>query len=253
LVAWQEEFEGRKRWLADRGIAYLLVLVPDKHMVYPEHLPWNVRRAAESTRARQLVEHLRTHSELPVLDLLPPLRAAKSEERLYNWTGTHWNEYGAWVAHREIAQQLGAAPASIDEFVVERRQERARRFLQLLRIRGDLSEEYIALRPRSPRQARQESGGARSENWRRRIPLSSIVMETGNAALPSAVVFHDSFVTVALEPFLSELFERVHYRWTYDFDPQLVESERPDIVIEERVGRSFLITEPSTADPAVLR
>ena len=67
---------------------------------------------------------------------------------------------------------------------------------------------------------------------------------TGKAELPRLLVFHDSFVANALEPFLSEHFERAYYRWSYKFDKRLVEAERPDIVIEERVGRAFLVTEP---------
>ena len=54
--------------------------------------------------------------------------------------------------------------------------------------------------------------------------------------LPRAVVFRDSFSN-ALIPFLSENFERTLYVWDPDLLPEFVESERPDVVIQQIAER----------------
>ena len=207
-------------------------------MVYPEYLPWNVRLVRETTRARQVAAQLEAHSNVPVVDLLPALLKAKPEERLYDRTGTHWNDYGAYVAYREILAGLGLPSLPLEAFSIERRVGPARPFLNLLEIRDLLSEEYIRFVPNTSRIARQADGPPDGKRWLRGMPPSEIVKVTGDPALPRALVFHDSFTTINLELFLSEHFERVYYRWCYHFDRKLVESERPNIVIEERSGCS---------------
>lgn len=55
-------------------------------------------------------------------------------------------------------------------------------------------------------------------------------------SLPTAVVFHDSFMP-ALLPYLSQHFRRVRYVWCHYLQP-VVDAERPDIVIHENVSRN---------------
>ena len=57
----------------------------------------------------------------------------------------------------------------------------------------------------------------------------------------SAVVFRDSFAS-GMYPYLSETFARVAYYWAYptsDDFYKIIELEKPDVVIEERVERMF--------------
>ena len=63
-------------------------------------------------------------------------------------------------------------------------------------------------------------------------------------SLPRAVIFRDSFVS-RLVPFLSEHFSRAVYLWQNDFDANAVEQERPDVVIQEIVGRHLYGFTPS--------
>ena len=95
-----------------------------------------------------------------------------------------------------------------------------------------LREADLALVPRRPRRARVvEPAGARPTDQ-----IGRLVTETGDASLPRAVIFRDSFVS-PLVPFLSEHFSRAVYLWQNDFDANAVLTERPDVVIQEIVGR----------------
>ena len=74
----------------------------------------------------------------------------------------------------------------------------------------------------------------------RQLPFA---LGTGDASLPSAVMFRDSFAN-ALIPFLSESFERIVYVWHPDVNAHVVELERADVVIQE-VAERFLGRLPS--------
>jgi alginate O-acetyltransferase complex protein AlgJ len=71
-----------------------------------------------------------------------------------------------------------------------------------------------------------------------------VVTEHPDKRLPRAVVFRDSFAS-ALIPFLSEHFSRAVYLWQNDFDPDVIEQEHPDVVIQEIVSRHLYVFTPS--------
>src|SRR5690606_33872186 len=83
LEAWRQTLQDTYDWLTARGIAYLFVVPPDKHQVYPEEMPDSIRRNGHS-RIDQLVHHLAAHTTVPVLDLRPALHEAKMQERVYH-------------------------------------------------------------------------------------------------------------------------------------------------------------------------
>jgi hypothetical protein len=62
------------------------------------------------------------------------------------------------------------------------------------------------------------------------------------------LMFHDSF-GVALMPFLSETFTQTTFLWTKDFRYDIIEQEKPDIVIQERM-ESYLsdFIQPNTPE-----
>lgn len=91
--------------LARRGIPFIVAIAPDKHSIYPEYLPSHLSQAG-TTPADQLVAHDRS-GEL-FLDLRPPLRDAKLRTPLvlYCKNDSHWNQFGAYLAYREITRRI---------------------------------------------------------------------------------------------------------------------------------------------------
>ena len=72
--------------------------------------------------------------------------------------------------------------------------------------------------------------------------LQPVAHGVEGSGYPRAVMFRDSFAN-ALIPYLSEHFERILYVWDRDVDLALVDIEKPDVVIQEIVGR-FLSRRP---------
>lgn len=232
LEAWRLTLQHTQDWLHERGISYLFVIAPDKHVIYPELFPASVHRLHDQSRMDQLVAYLRANSTVNVLDLRPALLNARAHERVYHRTDTHWNDRGAFAGYQEIADRLGLHPLPRADFEAEDVKTEGRDLAGMLGLTDVLSEDDLRLAPRRARRAQivePAHPNAFYEDAR-------IVTEQTDRSLPRAVVFRDSFAS-ALIPFLSEHFSRAVYLWQNDFDPEVVEQEHPAMVIQEWVGR----------------
>jgi alginate O-acetyltransferase complex protein AlgJ len=249
LELWRHTLQDISDWLGAQGIAYLFVIAPDKHVIYPEYMPDTIRRAPIS-RIDQLVSHLRQHSTVRVLDLRPALFAAKPGERLYHRTDTHWNDRGAFVGYQSIVDALAEEFPSLRSASRSAFEPRVMRSAGLdlagmLGLTDVLGEEDLMLVPRRPATARI----LEPQHPNHRLIHARIVTEAPNRG-PRAVVFMDSFGP-GLVPFLSEDFSRVVYLWQNNVDLQVVQQEAPEVVIQEWVGRALSTHEPYNPVPGV--
>ncbi len=243
LERYQKILEGRRDWLAERGIPYLFVILPNKDTIYPEFMPPAYTKVRPKSRADQLIDHMKAHSTVTILDVREDLRRAKERDVLYDLTDTHWNARGAFIAYEQIVEALSAwfpemhsLPRS--EFRDVEIPLPGGDLARMLGLPAQMPESRLGLAPLQARQARQTDEvfplPAGFEPYR-----ITTAMECDNTELPRAVMFRDSF-SQHLIPFLSEHFERIFYFWDYDFDRSLVLRERADVVIQEMVERSLM-------------
>ena len=238
LEVWRQTLQDIQDWLAARGIAYVFVIAPDKHAIYPEMMPPSIRQLRRESHTDELVRYLRERSTVNVLDLRPALLEAKHGERIYQRTDTHWNDRGAHVAYQQIVAALGPAipTAALPRAAFN---DVARRVPGLdlgamMGLEHLIVEEDLALTPRQPRRARV----VEPERPNPHGIEARLATEIDDPRLPRAVIFRDSFAS-SLIPFLSEHFSRALYLWEYDLDPEVIAQERPTVVIQEFVGRRF--------------
>ena len=255
LSRWTTTLQHTQDWLEARGIAYLFVVAPDKHAIYPEFLPDGLHRRPGPSRADQLVAHLRAHSTVPVLDLRPALLDAKRDARIYHRTDSHWNDLGAFVASQQILGRLHAltggrlpalAPPSASAF--DRRDARApgKDLARMLGLERWLSEDDPRLRARDAHARVVDAPTQHPDGDDPGYDRGRFATAVARPDLPRAVVYRDSFGS-ALVPFLSEHFSRALYLWEYDVDPRTVEQERPQVVIHEWASRRFTTRLPYDA------
>jgi len=243
LERYQKILEARRDWLAERGIPYLFVILPNKDTVYPEFMPPAYTKVRPRSRCDQLVEHMKAHSTVRIVDVREDLRRAKEREVLFDLTDTHWNARGAFIAYGRIVEALSAwfpemHPLPRSEFRDVETMLPGGDLARMLGMPDQMPESRLGLAPLQPWHARQTDEV---------FPLPAgfapyrvtIAMERAQAKLPRAVMFHDSF-SQHLVPFLSEHFQRIFYFWDYDFDRALVLRERPQVVIQEMVERSLM-------------
>lgn len=237
LAQWQRVLEARRDWLSKRGIRYLFVIAPEKHTIYPEYVPDAFRRMQEVSRLDQLVRYMREHSDVEILDLRRALMEAKARERLYHRTDSHWNDYGAFAGYQAIAAELAKSSAQIQpltesDFELVREQSREMDLAAQLGLDDVLTEENLRLRPRLA-----------SLEFRLNPDIKYLVSDGKETQLPRLVMFRDSYSNYLI-PFLDHHFSRAVYVWSYGFDPNLIEIERPHFVIQEVVERYLLNAPP---------
>jgi hypothetical protein len=236
------ELERRRAFLASKGIAYLVVVAPDKYSVYPEFLPSWVQKLSAQTALDRISEEMQRHPDLHFIDLRSALIAAKSSEQLYFKTDSHWNYAGARVAYRvlmtEVARLLPgvevAAPPATE--YVPGKDRYSGDLSTMLGLPGRFSEDDVA-----PLGKVLAASGARCPQRVAGIDTPGFETYGYRCERPpqrTALVYRDS-MAISLIPMLSENFARVTYVSSRKLDRALVDRLHPDIVIEELVERSL--------------
>jgi alginate O-acetyltransferase complex protein AlgJ len=257
VANWRAAVVGARDWLRRRGIAYVFTIAPDKHEIYPDEVPTSIRRVGATRRMDQILAALED-AGVAAVDVRPALEAARRRERIYQKTDTHWNDRGALVAYQQIIDAVRAQvpavprPWTRDDFEAVVRQREGMDLAGMMGLTRVLRETDLALVPRRPRRARviEPAGAEASAEEGRLVTLIPGMPGTGGnpgnpaSALPRAVIFRDSFFS-RLAPFTSEHFSRAVYLWQNDFDADAVLQERPDVVIQEIVGRHLYNFIPS--------
>jgi alginate O-acetyltransferase complex protein AlgJ len=247
LETYRQIVEGRRDWLAARGIPYVLVIPPNKDTIYPEFMPPAFTRVNFRSRLDQFVDHMKSHSNVPIIDVRDDLRQAKRVERVYDVTDSHWNPLGGHIAYARIIQALNAwfprteaIPRS--DFVEVVESGPGGDLAKMLGIADKLREERLKLVPRSGWHFHHPNETSPIAA-RCAYPELTMATERTDAKLPRAVLFRDSFAA-QLIPFLAEHFERMLCIWDGAFDRAIIEHERPSVVIQEIVERSLELPLP---------
>lgn len=236
LESWRQMLESRSRFCADRGIPYVVVFAPSKYDIYPQYMPDALTQVGHRSRLDQLLTYLaQTHSSLHVIDLRPPLLNARAPGlRLFQKTDTHWNDLGGWLAYHAIMSEVTdklptACVLQVEDFEVVTRTRPGMDLAGLLGLNDVLREESFDLRPRIP---------LRLPHVEQNM-VQPIVVDADAKGGPSVVMFRDSFMTNVL-PWVAQSFGRGVYLWEDGFDQKLIESEHPDIVIQEFAQRKLM-------------
>jgi hypothetical protein len=243
LASTAAELARRQRYLASRGIAYLVAVVPEKFTIYPEYLPEWVAPSAAPHPLKRLDAMI--GARVNYVDLTEALREAKALKRVYYQTDSHWNLLGAAVGYETImrrAQQLlgdqrlpaiAAAPRppyvpGTDWYMGDL----ARMIVGASVYREpDYAPFHKVVADQAGRCARRIDDGS---------DAGFQIYECARPGLPKALVYHDS-MSVYLMPLLPENFGRTVFVLSQRLDTALIEREKPDIVIEELVERGVLV------------
>lgn len=243
------ELERRREWLAARGIRYLVVVAPNKNTVYPEKLPDALRPTDPEGHLAQFVRYIKDYTKVDIVDVTPALEEHKKREQVFYVTDSHWNAHGAFAAYREIMRHIvkdfpQIKPLTREQFQVEQFNWLPGDLANMMGLSDHLKEDRIMFVNKEWYKARGVSYLGPNNPHYFEEPQRSV---TGNPELPRAIVFHDSFWWELL-PFLAESFDEGLYVWLRPqtdlefrfFDAELIEKEKPDIVIDEYTERYIL-------------
>jgi hypothetical protein len=239
LEAWLTVYEDWSEWCRAREARTLFVLAPEKQYVYPEFLPRWAQVAPPRNRTDQFVDGLRARG-VEIVDTRPALLAAKERGLVYYPLGTHWNDFGAFVAYGELMPKLtewfpGLVPLRLADFEIVEPRTIAPEWTGddwTLRMHlGDLVDQESPLLV-----YRHQVAWQPVDHWPSRSGgLDGVVLQA-EPRLPRAVLLRDSFGEW-LWPYLAHHFRRLVSESYERLDVELVERERPDLVLTVRVER----------------
>jgi len=229
----------RNEWLKNIGIKFLIVVVPNKHSIYPEKLPFNIKKVRDESRFDQIKKYLQANTDINFLDLTPALKKGKnSPYPVYIKNDTHWTEYGALIANKEIIDELKKDFPSLRNCRLEDYTFRQKKWRGDLACMANLDSfdkwkgDMIYVKPRTAFKCINGSYDFTVP----KIFNKTICRKMFDKRLPKMLAFRDSF-GISLERVLSEYFFKSTYIWCYDFLPKPIESEMPDVVIFEIAER----------------
>lgn len=259
VARWVSVLGLQQQWLAARGIPAPFVVAPAKWSVYPEYLP---RWADDLHPVHSLDRLVAAAGSLSMIDLRAALRDAKTQAATYSALDSHWTDYGAWVAWKQIASDLNRRnphlpPLKVPALRGTAAVEGAGEFEGMLGISAINRVTKIELAPAfSDYVVVAADGSARPMPGGSRTDLLDLPRVTRNDAAPNrlrVLILRDSTGN-ALSPFLQDAF---HVTYQVDHSvgvanhrPSLagmVEELHPDLVLWIMTER-YLNEPPGDAD-----
>lgn len=228
----------RIQYLEGKGIKYYVIVPPNHDRIYKEYYPerYTVVPNAGHDRLDYYKKFCQQTLNFSIIDPTDSMMKYKFFHDVYYSTDTHWNLFGAWVGYRNLIEAIRRdfpciQPLEYSELAIT----------DTFTNQGDLSamlgmEEIYK---RKEFKVKDRLGRVNIE-----LPATAeMVMHFKNTSrLDSCqlkvMVFRDSYSNYLI-PYLNLHFKEAVYIWSYNFLQDLVESEKPDIVILEAQQRAM--------------
>lgn len=104
-----------KKAVEKKGAAFIVCIIPNKEVMYPEYMPDSIKRKSTTTRADQLSRYLEKNSNLRIVYPKQELIDAKQKHQVYYQTDTHWNSKGRFIGVQMLRREILGKSTSIDE------------------------------------------------------------------------------------------------------------------------------------------
>jgi alginate O-acetyltransferase complex protein AlgJ len=226
----------RRDWLKKRGIHFYLVFPPSSNYIYEEKIGPRLWQYNKKTKLDQLLEYLKLHTDLDVIDIYNPILKAKktSNTDLYYKKNGHWNYHAALVAYTTMIKYIKKDFANIGEpvssedirWIYDHRYNDE--LLRLLAI-----DKFFTSHEDAPLIKNKITvDTVYPVYYGFSSPAPPYIYKTSNTDCPSVLVYGDSFAG-ALMAYLPYNFRQIIGLWTPLFYSDIIEKEKPDIVIQE--------------------
>jgi alginate O-acetyltransferase complex protein AlgJ len=245
LETWRRLLVGRKQRLEALGASYVALVAPNTHAVYEEKLPLSVRPTPRRP-IHQIQDHLlETGAEIPLIYPLDDLKAARHRAPVCCKTDSHWNEFGAFVVYQRVIDSLTPLVP------VRRVHEDEILFFDHDAVSTDLAHKLDNGEHASWRVAWIRHAGARLLQDNCVESRGGLIVTECPYAQGTCLLVGDSY-SWALLKFFAESFRRLIFVQRSTFDYDLVERERPDVVVNLMAERFLVCPPDDEGAPTVL-
>jgi hypothetical protein len=229
----------RVRWLKSRGISYYIMVPPNRNRVYPELFParYTIPKNYGHNRLDFFKKYLHETIGFDLIDPSEALQQHKVKHDVYYSTDSHWNMFGAWVGYTTAMQAMQKNypclnPVPYNQLVIT----------DSFNNRGDLSallglenvfkrKEYVVSLKDTSRKLNMPYSSDILMRFTNNIPKDSCQLKL--------MIFRDSYSNYLI-PYFNLHFKEVVCVWSYDFLHELIETEKPDIVLLEVQQRAMV-------------
>lgn len=104
-----------KAHLEAKGIAFYVMCMPNKEIVYEENMPDTIARVSEVSRGEQLAQYMADNTDLVFVYPKDALIEKKKDAQLYYLTDTHCNQKGSFVAMQELFKSAYDTYSELEE------------------------------------------------------------------------------------------------------------------------------------------
>jgi hypothetical protein len=224
---------GMKLFCDTNNVKFYFCVAPNKNSFYQEFLP--VEGMKLPRRIDLVREKLRDTYKIDMIDLRDSLLPYKNSTTLFYKTDTHWNEYGAFLATKQLInvmhKDFATVPEkSIENYEVDSSLELSHKDLVgMIGIkRNDLMYRFT---PKHTISTQLDSIGVIDGN-----KCFASKTQTNNVKV---VVYRDSYFTSMFNFFIPQFGSSTLY-WTKNFDKNVVKQAKPDAVVFEIVERNLI-------------
>jgi alginate O-acetyltransferase complex protein AlgJ len=254
LRSFKLELEYRQKYLAARGCKFYFMIAPCKASIYPEKIGYEYFRMNKQSWGEQLNNYLKTESTVNVIDVFDSLRVKKNNGvELYYRLDNHWNPLGAFHAANAAINLMKKdfpvlSPLSLQDYKVTYQDTCMGNIGTMLGKLSIFTEPCMKLEPKKePKAYDGRPGGYPCVQGFAYAWLFELDKETADSTKPSFLYICDSFGEHTFTYF-SEHFSRsvkIWDAWQYKLNENIVEGEKPDIMlimVDEPVLRNLLKT-----------
>ncbi len=229
----------RIQWCEARGIKYYIFIPPNRNRIYREHFP-NRYTTIENyghDRLDYYKKYLEENAQISLLDPTDSLMKYKNLHDVYYSSDTHWNIFGAWVGYNYLLNHLkihfpSLEPIQYNDFSIADSFNNKGDLAGMLGLENIFKRLELDIRPNDTTIVLKFPSSA-----------SILIPYKENTTITNTnlklLMFRDSYSNYLI-PFLNLHFKEATYVWSYDFLPQIIEAEKPDVVILE-VQQSAMI------------
>ncbi|MCR5303736.1 MAG: hypothetical protein K6E33_04170 [Lachnospiraceae bacterium] len=215
--------------LSERGCEFIVFFAPNKERAYPEYMPDHYGEPSERSRLMQVTDYLRENTDLTVFngyETIRDFREINPDLQLYLRYDTHWNEQGAYIASRPLAEYLGHPIPDIYETNAAREDYPVRDLARLIHLQDILVDDYsYHITKYCDSEFTYEEDKDKHFHGTGENPDDRKVMLIG-----------DSY-RLSMQPFALNSFREGYSEYYYNYSKELLDREKPDIFIYESLER----------------
>lgn len=100
--------------LKKKNIDFILLICPDKQLVYPEYVPNYIKGKLPNNGTEIFVEYIKNNTDIKVVYPKEELLKYKDKYQLYYKYDAHWNTLGAYIEYTQLMKSFGIYIDNID-------------------------------------------------------------------------------------------------------------------------------------------